>query len=347
MYDVSVIVPVYNMAKDGILEYCMLSLVRQTLKSLEIIAVDDASTDDSLEVLRRFEKEYPGRVKVIASPKNQRQGGAKNLGLEVAGGRFITFVDADDWISEELYERMLAVAEQTGADVVGTDMCRVYEQTMTPTQTEECNLDSQVGVMDHEKRKEFLLHPGPLVAKLFAHEIFCEPALRFPTEMSYEDNALFVEIAMRLKHFERVPGPNYFYYQHGASTTHHVDLKKVEDRMEAMRIMMRYAKENGALEEFGDVIEFHFANMFYRNTLLTYMQGDIKKKVSFVESMGREMLETFPEFRKNAYYLREVNEYERKLIDLQLASTRKFFFIYRLKRISKFFKDRLKGNGAR
>ena len=110
---------------------------------------------------------------------------------------------------------------------------------------------------------------------------------------------------------------------------------------------MRYAKENGALEEFHDVMEFHFANMFYRNTLFTYMQGDIKKDVKYVERMGKEMLETFPEFRKNAYYLQEVNEYERKLIDLQLVSTRKFFVIYRLKRISKFVKDKLRGNGAR
>ena len=61
----SVIVPVHNMAGDGKLEYCLNSLIHQTLKDLEIIAVDDASTDNSLEILRRYEFDYPERFKVI------------------------------------------------------------------------------------------------------------------------------------------------------------------------------------------------------------------------------------------------------------------------------------------
>ena len=126
MLDLSVIVPVYNMAMDGNLEYCISSLVRQTLQSMEIIAVDDASTDDSLKILREFEKKYPGRVKAVASPENRRQGGARNLGLQEAQGRYIGFMDADDWVVEDLYERMVELAKRTGADVVGTDMSRVY-----------------------------------------------------------------------------------------------------------------------------------------------------------------------------------------------------------------------------
>ena len=125
MLELSVIVPVYNMAKDGNLEYCINSLVRQTLQSMEIVAVDDASTDNSLEVLQEFAKRYPGRVKVVASPENRRQGGARNLGLRAAQGRYIGFMDADDWVVEDLYERMVELAKSTGADMVGTDMCRV------------------------------------------------------------------------------------------------------------------------------------------------------------------------------------------------------------------------------
>ena len=107
MLDLSVIVPVYNMANEGILEYCMNSLVNQTLESMEIIAVDDKSTDDSLNILREFEKKYPGRVKVIASPENRRQGGARNLGLKEARGRYIGFMDGDDWGAEYMFERMV------------------------------------------------------------------------------------------------------------------------------------------------------------------------------------------------------------------------------------------------
>ncbi len=335
MLDLSVIVPVYNMAKDGNLEYCINSLVGQTLQSMEIIAVDDASTDDSLKILREFEKKYPGRVKAVASPENRRQGGARNLGLREAQGRYIGFMDADDWVVEDLYERMVERAKSTGADVVGTDMCRVYEHTMVPTEREECNLLSQVGVFDHDRRKEYLLHPGPLGTKIYEREIFFEKELKFPEHMAYEDNAVFLEIGMRIRHYEHLPEANVFYYQHGDSTTHSVDLKKCRERMEAMRIMLRYAKENGAWEEFHDVIEYHFSTLFYRNTLFSYMQSDLKKDMNFVRELGEEIVATFPDFRENVYYNQQVNDYEQKLINLHLKSTLAFMVIFKLKMLSR------------
>ncbi len=342
MLDLSVIVPVYNMAGDGKLEYCINSLVRQTLQSMEVIAVDDASTDDSLEVLREFEKRYPGRVKVIASPENRRQGGARNLGLREAKGRYVGFMDADDWVVENLYERMVELAERTGADVVGTDMCRVYEHTMIPTQREECNFLSQTGIFDHELRKKYLLHPGPLGTKIYARKIFFDKEFRFPEHMSYEDNATFVEIGMRMQHFEHIPEANVFYYQHEDSTTHDVDMKKCRDRMEAMRIMLKYARENGALEEFPEVIEYRFSVLFYQNTLFSYMQSNLKKDAGFVRELGEEMVSTFPDFRQNPYYMKNTDEYEKKLINLHLRSTIAFMVIFKLKQIYR----KLKGKKA-
>lgn len=340
MLDLSVIVPVYNMAKDGNLEYCINSLVGQTLESMEIIAVDDKSTDNSLQILREFEKKYPGRVKVVASPENRRQGGARNLGLREAQGRYIGFMDADDWVVEDLYERMVERAKSTGADVVGTDMCRVYEHTMVPTEREECNLLSQVGIFDHDKRKEYLLNPGPLGTKIYAREIFFGKEFQFPEHMAYEDNATFLEIGMRIKYFEHIPEANVFYYQHGDSTTHSVNLEKTKERMEAMRIMLKYAEENGALEEFKDVVEYHFSILFYRNTLFSYMQSDLKKDMGFVRKLGQEMVATFPDFRQNDYYNRMVNEYEQKLINLHLKSTLAFMIIFKLKMLSRMIRGK-------
>ena len=103
----SVIVPVYNMAADDKLKWCMDSLVGQTISDYEIIAVDDCSTDDSLQILRSYEREYPQKVVVIASKENRKQGGAKNLGLAAAKGDWIGFIDADDWITPDFYEKLL------------------------------------------------------------------------------------------------------------------------------------------------------------------------------------------------------------------------------------------------
>ena len=343
MFDLSVIVPVYNMAKDGLLEYCIQSLAGQTLQNLEIIAVDEASTDDSLQVLKELEKRYPGRVKAVASPENKKQGGARNLGLQHAKGRYIGFMDADDWVVPDLYEKMVELADRTGADIVGTDMSRVYEHTMVPAQREACNFPDQTGILDHEKRKAFLLHFGPLGTKIYAREIFFAKEFQFPEHMSYEDNATFVELAMRAKHFEHIPEANVFYYQHGNSTTHSVDLQKCLDRMEAMRIMLKYARENGAWEEFPQVIEFHFSNLFYRITLFSYMQGGIRPDPRFLTALKKEMAAEFPNFRQNVYYRQYVTDYEQKLINLHFQSTAAFLLIYRLKQISKKIKSRKTG----
>ena len=102
----SVIVPVYNMAAEGKLNFSMDSLINQTIADYEIIAVDDCSTDNSLEILREYEKRYPKKLKVIASPVNKKQGGAKNLGLEAAKGEWIGFMDSDDWITPDYYEKL-------------------------------------------------------------------------------------------------------------------------------------------------------------------------------------------------------------------------------------------------
>ena len=113
---ISIIVPVYNMASDNKLEYCITSLLRQTMENYEIIAVDDASTDNSLEILRTFEKQYPKVLRVIASKENHHQGGARNLGIKAARGIYIGMMDSDDWAAPDMYEKLWKKAVETGAE---------------------------------------------------------------------------------------------------------------------------------------------------------------------------------------------------------------------------------------
>ena len=114
----SVIVPVYNMNHDNLLTFCLDSIINQTIEDYEIIAVDDASTDDSFSMLKTYEEKYPGKFKAYTYPDNRRQGGAKNEGLKHATGEWIGFVDSDDWIAPDFYEKLLKKAEETGADIV-------------------------------------------------------------------------------------------------------------------------------------------------------------------------------------------------------------------------------------
>ena len=128
----SVIVPVYNMMAGGKLKNCLDSLVRQDIDDMEIIAVDDKSTDDSLAFLESYSKRYGSRFVTIASPVNGRQGSAKNIGLERARGQWIGFVDSDDWVAGDMYVKLLKRAEETGADVVGCNYLLTVELAGKP-----------------------------------------------------------------------------------------------------------------------------------------------------------------------------------------------------------------------
>ena len=169
----SIIVPVYNMAAGDKLKHCMESLLRQTLPAgaYEIIAVDDCSTDDSLALLKAWEREYPDRLTVLSLPVNHHQGGAKNAGLAIAAGDWIGFIDADDWVTPDYYERLLTEAEKTGADMVACDYSLVDHYTFAPGRVVHTHSEAQTGVLDEEKYRLLLLDSGSLVIKIYRRYI--------------------------------------------------------------------------------------------------------------------------------------------------------------------------------
>lgn len=327
----SVIVPVYNMAADGKLEYCMNSLVRQTIDDYEIIAVNDASTDNSLEVLRLYGQRYPKRVRVITYPVNRRQGGAKNEGLKEAKGEWIAFVDSDDWIAPDCYEKLLKKAEETGADLVGCDYSLISEHTMEVGRVVPNNTREQTGVLDKEKHGKLLLRPGSMVIKIYRGDVIRAHGLRFPEGIFYEDNCAGLIWPLYFKHFERVEEPLYYYYQHGSSTVHRITEEKCRDRMKAAELFYAECRDRGFLERYRPEIEYRFAELYYVITLFSYMQGVRRPKLSFVRELRRGVEERFPDFRENKYYQELIGAEERRLVELQAKSDVRFYWYYRLK----------------
>ena len=326
----SIIVPVYNMVSGNKLEYCLDSLINQTIADYEVIAVDDASTDNSLQVLREYEEKYPNIVKVLSLGENHKKGGAKNAGLDICSGEYIGFVDSDDWIMPDMYERLIAAANDNNADIAVCNLTRVYEHSMEVADN-VLSMDSDInGELTEEKLKRLIFHSGALVCRVYRRYLFMEPRLRFPEHMFYEDNAIGTEILMRAKKIAYINEPMYFYLQNPQSTVHTISEEKCEHRLEAMRIMIRMAKEGGYLDKYYPEIEYKFINLFYQNTLFSYMQGKQRKKISFIKNMGREIKEYFPNFESNKYYLERVNEEERFLMSLQQKSTVLFVCYYKV-----------------
>lgn len=337
----SVIVPVYNMAADGKLEFCLDSLVNQTIDDYEIIAVNDASTDDSLEILKRYEQKYPEKVKVITYPVNRRQGGAKNEGLKAAEGEWIGFIDSDDWVSPDYYEKLLGKAEETEADLVGCDYSLVSEHTFEVGRIVENNTADQTGVLDSEKHKKLLIRPGSMVIKIYKGSVIRDNGLCFPEGIFYEDNCAGSLWQLYFTRFERVEEPLYYYYQHGGSTVHRITESRCRDRLMAEEIFYEECEKRGFLEQYYKEIEYRFTELGYVITLFSYLQGTKHPALSFVRELREAAEKHFPDFENNDYYKQLTPPDEQVLIAMQGKSHVKFYWYYRLK----LFVRRLKKGG--
>lgn len=337
----SIIVPVYNMASEGKLEYCLDSLVRQTLQEpYEIIAVDDASTDHSVEILKSYDRQYPGLFRIIINEKNKRQGGAKNAGLKAAQGEWIGFIDSDDWVSPDYYEKLLKKAYDTGADMVGCDYSLVDRHTMEVGKVVQNNTAEQTGILNHEKHKLLLMRPGSMVIKIYKRQVIQENDLWFPENIFYEDNCAGPLWSLYFQHFERVEEPLYYYYQHDVSTVHHITEDRCKDRCKAAELLYGECRMRGFLEDYYEEIEYRFCELYYVVTLFSYMSGVDHPKLSFVKRLRKSAKSHFPNYRSNPYYQKYTGEEEKKLITMQTVSDVKFYWYYRLKLLVRRIKSK-------
>ncbi len=219
MPEISVIVPVYNTA--GYLPQCLDSILGQTFQDLEVICVDAGSTDDSAQVLGRYAA-ADCRVKVF-SQSNAKQGAARNRGLAQASGRYIMFVDSDDWLDDDALQLLYDKAVADDADIVLTGT-RLYDRDGKAMQRDYCNYEGWNGWRDGIPEKYFCAAMAPVCCRLHKSRFIRDNRLKFIEKSFYEDNSwgCLVGLAARRVSFVRNV---YCYRQHPASTTGIKDAK--------------------------------------------------------------------------------------------------------------------------
>ncbi len=179
---VSIIIPVYNGADN--LRMHLGNILSQTLREIEIIIVNDASTDDTLKVATDAATQFPDIVRVVDSEKNNGAGGARNLGLQIATGEYVGFVDCDDVIETSMYEKLYAAAKAystTGADMADSG----YYYQMTDTAIVH-TADDMTGEMTIEKRLAHIVAGGYIVSKIFRRD-YLEKAFNVDKNLSETD----------------------------------------------------------------------------------------------------------------------------------------------------------------
>ena len=213
MPKVSIIVPMYNAEKY--LRECVESILRQTLSDIELILVDDGSTDSSPELCDQYAAQ-DCRVKVIHKV-NGRAASARNAGLRIASGEYVAFVDADDWISPDMYDKML----QTGADVTLCDYVRFQGKTEFPFTQPNVDAGFYSKAQIREKIYPYLVMDGieyPITISncvmLIRREIIVKNHLSYREDIHISEDAPFgSEVLYCAESFAYLKGEQLYHYR--------------------------------------------------------------------------------------------------------------------------------------
>ena len=209
MKKVSLIVPIYNTAKY--LDKCILSLVNQSLKDIEIILINDGSTDNSEEVIKKYDDE---RI-VYINKENEGIGKTRNLGIEVSTGEYIAFVDSDDYLHLDFCKKMYEKSVKDKCDIV---ICDFYDDV-----NDKLNLRKFISFNDTSLKKNSRLineiNLGPC-NKIYKRDLFKNKKNRFVENLKYEDAPLVVKLLLSAKKIGKVDeGLTYYVIHNGSETT--------------------------------------------------------------------------------------------------------------------------------
>lgn len=206
---ISVIVPFYNVEKY--LNKCLESLITQTYKNLEIILVDDGSTDGSTKIAERFSLRDT-RIKLVYQ-ENGGVSAARNAGLEIASGQWIGWVDADDWIEPDMFEYLICGAVENNADIAVCSRYECYREHSVFKGWEQDIVLNTEGALELLLRNETM--QNYLWDKLWKRSLF--NGLQFPEGRTFEDIAVMHLLFMRAKRIACLHEGKYHYVQRPGS----------------------------------------------------------------------------------------------------------------------------------
>ena len=267
MPKVSVIIPVYNV--EQYLRECLDSVVNQTLKDIEIICVNDGSTDNSLSILEEYAANDK-RIKVIDLKTNIKQGGARNRGLDIVQSDYIMFVDSDDYIELNTLEKFYNVIIKNNCDIV----ISYFVNFSSDTSEKSHKLCSAMEIYQNKHKKNTGLYHfdknfndyivGP-VAKLYKKSIIDKYNIRFPENLIHEDEAFFWFYFSVINKVYYINEQFYYRRIHQDSTMYKRKYQQsgVMDMIEILKYIHSYLQEHDLYNKYKIPYENYFKSNYY------------------------------------------------------------------------------------
>lgn len=319
-YKVSIIIPCYNAEKY--VDRCMQSVVDQVypIKHLEIICVNDASTDKTLDMLMAWEQKYPDNICVVDCDSNGRQGRARNIGLSYATGEWILYIDVDDWIEPDYVSKLVEAADKD-CDIVcckaGRDPAeelRYYsEDSRGSSHIRYINISS-----DEQRRELSVLASLSFSAycKLIRRSFLLDNELYFPERLAYEDIFWGSLLPYYVHHIAFIDSVLYHYYINPDSTVlsdevpYHVDMLTVN-----MMLWEEYSYR-GLFEKYHDEIEYNFIYTCYLAFMKVLALRFKEPNYSLYKLLKLITSERIPDWKNNRYIQNgDIKELHRVLLE--------------------------------
>lgn len=207
---ISVIVPIYKV--EDYLDQCLLSIINQTYKDIEIICVDDCTLDNSINIVKKYMREDP-RIRLINHERNKGLGGARNTGIDNARGEYIAFVDSDDVLDLSMLEKMERAIKKYNVDSVVCSISRfIGEKEIARCSTFHTlpNPGSRVFyIADHKERLSDIWPSAP--NKLYKTSIIEQHHIRYQENLLYEDHYFYYSYFTYVNSFYFIDEPLYSY----------------------------------------------------------------------------------------------------------------------------------------
>lgn len=293
MIKVSVIVPVYNGEKY--IDKCLDSLINQTISDIEIIVIDDGSTDNTYNKLLKYKNKI-----IIKKQKNKGVAAARNKGLDIASGEYIAFLDSDDFIDNNMYLKLYNYAKTNNYDIVECDFKYVDDYKVW-----EGNKDTVVDIKTNEEKKEYLINLFPVIwNKIYKKSVIDE--FRFKNGVWAEDAEFLYRIIPNLKTIGKLNDELYYYYQRSISESRLFD-ERVYDYIDNFNGIVEYYKKNKLYEEYRNELEYCYVRYIYATFIkrASYFKDKTKYKKAVNTAIDNVKL-YFPKYRKNLYFYKSI-----------------------------------------
>ena len=303
MAKVSVIVPVYNTEKY--LRRCLDTLVNQTLQDLEIVLINDGSTDGSPVILQEYAEKYPDKI-VLLEKENGGQATARNLGIRKCTGTYVGFVDSDDYVDLTMFETLLLTAEQNECDMVECHYHYVEE-----TERGSRELATRGNIRQYKNQKDMFINPMTCPwNKLIKRELLLQEGLEFPEGLIYEDTAFCIKVIPYIKKEIYVDKPLIYYILRGSSTMNANKSRKVADIFPVLENILTFYRDKGFYDEYKEELEYFCVKILLCSSLSRI--GRVTDKVLQDELLDQTFAfikNYFPEYKKNSYFSGKIGWY--------------------------------------